>query len=106
MAHHSAKYGLPKAGSIQCKKAIENMSDTLKRIQTMLGQQYQLAPERLGPDQPLADLGIDSLTTIEFMFTLEDEFSIRLSDEKAAIETVNDIAKLVDAMLQKKTAPV
>ena len=40
------------------------------------------------------------------MFTLEDEFSIRLSDEKAAIETVNDIAKLVDAMLQKKTAPV
>jgi acyl carrier protein len=82
------------------------MSDTLKRIQTMLAEQYQLAPERLGPDQPLADLGIDSLTTIEFMFTLEDEFSIRLSEERGAIETVNDIAKLVDAVLQKKAAGI
>ncbi len=80
------------------------MSDTLKRIQVMLADQYQLAPERLGPDQLLADLGIDSLSTIEFMFTLEDEFSIRLADERGALVTVNDIAVLVDAVLQKKTA--
>ena len=80
------------------------MSDTLKRIQSMLAKQFLLAPERLGPDQALADLGIDSLTTIEFMFTLEDEFSIRLSDEPGEIETVNDIAKLVDAVLQKQAA--
>ena len=81
------------------------MSDTLKRIQVMLADQYQLAPERLGPDQLLADLGIDSLSTIEFMFTLEDEFSIRLADERGALVTVNDIAVLVDAVLQKKTTP-
>jgi len=80
------------------------MSDTLKRIQSMLAKQFLLAPERLRPDQALADLGIDSLTTIEFMFTLEDEFSIRLSDEPGEIETVNDIAKLVDAVLQKQAA--
>ncbi len=80
------------------------MSDTLKRIQAMLVEQYQLAPEQLGPDQLLAELGIDSLSTIEFMFTLEDEFSISLSEERGAVETVNDIAKLVDAVLQKKAA--
>ena len=78
------------------------MNDTLKRIQTMLVEQYQLAPERLEPDQLLEDLGIDSLSTIEFMFTLEDEFSIRLSEERGAVKTVNDIAKLVDAVVQKK----
>ena len=80
------------------------MNDTLKRIQTMLVEQYQLAPELLEPDQLLEDLGIDSLSTIEFMFTLEDEFSIRLSEERGAVKTVNDIAKLVDAVIQKKAA--
>ena len=60
--------------------------------------------ERLAPDQSLADLGIDSLTTIEFMFKLEDKFSIRLSDERGHLATVNDIAVLVDAVLRRNTA--
>ena len=60
--------------------------------------------ERLAPDQSLADLGIDSLTTIEFMFKLEDKFSIRLSEERGNLTTVNDIAVLVDAVLRRNTA--
>ena len=60
--------------------------------------------ERLAPDQSLADLGIDSLTTIEFMFKLEDKFSIRLSEERGNLTTVNDIAVLVDAVLQRNMA--
>ena len=60
--------------------------------------------ERLAPDQSLADLGIDSLTTIEFMFKLEDKFSIRLSEERGNLATVNDIAVLVDTVLRRNTA--
>ena len=44
--------------------------DTLSKIQAMLSKEYDLPMERLAPDQSLADLGIDSLTTIEFMFKL------------------------------------
>ena len=76
--------------------------DTLSHIQSMLSKEYDLPMERLGPEQALADLGIDSLTTIEFMFKLEDAFSIRLSEERGNLSTVNDIAVLVDAVLQRK----
>ena len=80
--------------------------DTLSQIQAMLSKEYDLPMERLGPEQALADLGIDSLTTIEFMFKLEDTFSIRLSEERGNLTTVNDIAVLVDAVLQRKTGRV
>jgi acyl carrier protein len=75
--------------------------DTLSKIQSMLSKEYDLPMERLAPDQLLADLGIDSLTTIEFMFKLEDKFSIRLSEERGNLATVNDIAVLVDTVLRR-----
>ncbi|MEO8008592.1 MAG: phosphopantetheine-binding protein [Betaproteobacteria bacterium] len=77
--------------------------DTLSQIQAMLCKEYGLPMDRLGPGQFLADLGIDSLTTIEFMFKLEDKFLIRLSEERGDLTTVNDIAVLVDAVLQRET---
>jgi len=40
-------------------------TDTLSKIQSILAKEYHLPIERLGPDQALADLGIDSLTTID-----------------------------------------
>lgn len=76
---------------------------TLSKIQSMLAREYGFTIEQLGPDQALDALGIDSLTTIEFMFKLEDEFAISLSEERGALSTVLDIANLVDAVLQKKT---
>jgi acyl carrier protein len=78
-------------------------NDTLSKIQSMLAKEYGLPIERLGPEQALADLGIDSLTTIEFMFKLEDEFSISLSEERGTLSTVRDIAILVDAVRHKKS---
>jgi acyl carrier protein len=78
----------------------------LSQIQAMLSKEYDLPMDRLGPGQSLADLGIDSLTTIEFMFKLEDRFSIRLSEERGDLSTVNDIAVLVEAVLQRETGRV
>jgi len=76
--------------------------DTLSKIQSMLAKEYHLPTDRLGPEQALADLGIDSLTTIEFMFKLEDEFSISLSEERGTLSTIRDIANLVDAVRRKR----
>jgi acyl carrier protein len=81
----------------------ESTKDTLSKIQSMLAKEYGLPMERLGPEQALADLGIDSLTTIEFMFKLEDEFSISLSEERGTLNTVRDIANLVDAVRAKSS---
>ena len=79
-------------------------TDSLPRIQSMLSQEYGLPIEKLAPEQSLADLGIDSLTTIEFMFKLEDAFSIRLSEERGDLSTVNDIATLVNNVVQRTAA--
>jgi acyl carrier protein len=81
----------------------KSTKDTLSKIQSMLAKDYGLPMERLGPEQALADLGIDSLTTIEFMFKLEDEFSISLSEERGTLNTVQDIATLVDAVRAKSS---
>lgn len=79
-------------------------TDSLSRIQSMLSEEYGLPMERLAPEQSLADLGIDSLTTIEFMFKLEDAFSIRLADERGDLSTVNDIATLVNNVVRRTAA--
>ena len=77
--------------------------DTLSKIQSMLATEYDIPLEKLGPEQALAELGIDSLTTIEFMFKLEDEFSISLAEERGALSTVRDIAVMVDEVRKKQT---
>ncbi|MEO8005477.1 MAG: acyl carrier protein [Betaproteobacteria bacterium] len=77
--------------------------DTLSKIQSMLSSEYDIPLDKLGPEQALAELGIDSLTTIEFMFKLEDEFSISLAEERGALSTVRDIAALVDGVREKQT---
>ena len=84
----------------------ESKKGTLSKIQSMLAKEYGIPLERLDPEQPLADLGIDSLTIIEFMFKLEDEFSISLSEERGTLSTVRDIADLVDAVRHKTAGPV
>ena len=89
-------------------RAVKNdnvrIMDTLSKVQSMLSQEYDLPLDRLNPEQALAELGIDSLTTIEFMFKLEDEFAISLSEERGSIRTVRDISILVDAVRQRGAA--
>ncbi len=46
----------------------------------------------------LADIGVDSFTSIELVFALEDAFNISISDEEVAqIKTVNDIVNRIMA---------
>ncbi len=78
---------------------------TLETIQRMMVEQFELKPEALTPETPLESLGIDSLSVIEFMFNIEDEFKVKLPDERVEIKTIQDIANVVDRMIaeQKST---
>ena len=75
---------------------------TLKTIQRMMAEQFDLAEENLTPDAQLDTLGLDSLSVIEFMFNLEDEFNIKLPDERVEIKTVQDITNIVKRMLAQQ----
>ena len=73
--------------------------NTLAMIQRLMVEQFELKIEDLGPEARLEDLGLDSLSVIEFMFKLEDELNIKLSDEQVELKTIQDIANSVDKLI-------
>lgn len=83
----------------------QNMS-ALQTIQRKMAEQFELKEEDLVPDAQLELLGLDSLSVIEFMFNIEDEFKIKLPDERVEIKTIQDIASIVDRLVaeQKTTS--
>lgn len=65
-------------------------------------EQFDLKLEDLGPDAQLDNLGLDSLSVIEFMFNLEDELKIKLTDERVELKTVGDVVKVVDRIIAEQ----
>ena len=78
------------------------MEGVLGTVQEMLCQQYSLTNQQVAAGQSLKTLGMDSLSKIEFMYQLEDRFSISLTEERGALETVADIAEVVERALAAK----
>lgn len=74
--------------------------ETEQKVQTMLANQLNLAKEKVSMDALIVeDLGADSLDIVEMLMTLEEEFSISLSDEQAQnLRTVKDICELVESL--------
>jgi acyl carrier protein len=78
----------------------EGRMDTLSRIKELAHKELSLDPSKLDPNAPLDALGIDSLTFIEFMFKIEDEFAVKVSDEDLRnIKCLADLERHVAASL-------
>ena len=74
--------------------------DTLARIKDLASKEFSLDAKALDPAAPLDKLGIDSLSFIEFMFKVEEEFGVSVSDEQLkGIKTLADLERLVGAAL-------
>jgi acyl carrier protein len=74
--------------------------DTLARIKALAAKEFSLEPEKLDPQAPLDTLGIDSLSFIEFMFKVEEEFGVSVSDEDLkGIRTLADLERHIAAAL-------
>ena len=75
--------------------------DTIARIKELAAKEFSLDPARLDPAAPLDTLGIDSLSFIEFMFKIEEEFGVSVSDQDLkSIRTLGDLERHVAAALQ------
>lgn len=72
---------------------------TLERLTHILVEKYKIAPERLTPQQPLTELGLDSLGMIELLFMIEDEFGVRLPQDVDTFPTLADAVLYVDGLL-------
>ena len=74
--------------------------DTLGRIKDLASKEFSLDAGALDPTAPLDSLGIDSLSFIEFMFKIEEEFGVSVSDEVLkGIKTLGDLERHVAAAL-------
>ena len=74
--------------------------DMLARIKQLAAQEFSLEPARLDAAASLESLGIDSLSFIEFMFKIEEEFGVAVSDDDLrGIKTLSDLERHVTAAL-------
>ena len=74
--------------------------DTLARIKDLAAKEFSIDPNGLDPAAPLDTLGVDSLSFIEFMFKIEEEFGVSVSDEDLrGIKTLADLERHVAAAL-------
>lgn len=83
------------------------MSSTLEQLCTIA--QRELGAEALNDkvDTPFAELGLDSLSLVDFMFTVEDHFHVNIEHDRALqTPTLAGLATLVDELLTAKAQPV
>ena len=81
--------------------------DTFTIISTILVQKFHTPAVLIKHDTPLIELGLDSLTLMEFVFAVEDSFGLRIPEEKldpreVGITLIN-LCSVIDE-LRKSTA--
>ena len=81
---------------------------TLQAMKVILKENFGLEPESLSRDANLEALDIDSLSMIEILFDVEDEFKIAIPSEPAAwrdqIQTLGDLVDYVDRLVMAQAA--
>lgn len=75
------------------------MSTTFERLSTLLIQDYKLLPERLSMDAALEGLGIDSLGTVELLWSVEETFAIKVPANVATLLTLGDVVRCIDDLV-------
>ena len=73
-------------------------------VAKLLAERLEIDVSSIHPDTPLESLGADSLTVVELMFDLEDEFHVSLGDERPSLIIVQDIADNIDRLVNAKPA--
>lgn len=76
---------------------------TFDAVRGVLQSQFEVEPARVEPATPLAALGLDSLSLMEFVFAVEDRFSLRIPEERLdprqADLTLADLCRAIDEAL-------
>ncbi|KAE8665297.1 Acyl carrier protein 1 [Hibiscus syriacus] len=71
--------------------------ETLKTVQTTIAKQLSIDVSSVTPETKFADLGADSLDTVEIMMALEEQFGVSVGEGGAEnIATVQDAADLIE----------
>ena len=75
------------------------MSDILDNIKGIIAEQLDVESDDVAPEKSFTDdLGADSLAIVELVLALEEEFKIKIPDDKVdSIKTVGDAVEYIKA---------
>lgn len=77
---------------------------TLEALQDIFVRDYGLTRERLAPEAVLTSLGLDSLSVLELMFKIEDQFHLKITgDTPTDLGTVGDVVLYIDGLLNSQS---
>jgi acyl carrier protein len=69
-----------------------------QKLAAIVRNEKTLPDDKLTPEMPLADAGIDSLDALTILFAIEEEFKISIPDERVrAMRTFGD---MIDAVAE------
>ncbi len=80
--------------------------DTMERIKKLFIDKIDLKEESLKPEASLDSLGLDSLDKVEFLFSLEEEFHIKIDERSKTISTIQDVVNLIDSLVAEQRTSV
>lgn len=82
----------------------KNTMSSLKELQELIQEKYDIPASELGPQASMREKGLDSLALAEFIFAIEDHFHIVVPDDNPNIDTLAELAALVDKVRAAKVA--
>jgi len=80
------------------------MSQTLKTIQSLIVEKLGFSQADMDENKPMKEYGIDSLTQVELLFTIEEHFQIQVPDSRMKVETLQQLSNLVDELVAAKSS--
>jgi acyl carrier protein len=75
---------------------------TLERLQKIIVKDFELKPEDLKVSASLESLGLDSMSTIDLLFSIEDEFNIQVSREPVELKMIQDVVDYIDRLIAEQ----
>ncbi|MFO7871517.1 MAG: acyl carrier protein [Kiritimatiellia bacterium] len=78
------------------------MSDTLERIKKVTADVLKVDPGKVTEDAHfVADLGAESIQSVELVAAFEEEFDIEMDEDEAlSVKTVGDAAKFIGKVIK------
>ncbi|XP_068658071.1 acyl carrier protein 1, chloroplastic-like [Aristolochia californica] len=76
---------------------LQAQPETLQAVQSTIAKQLSIDECTVAPETKFADLGADSLDTVEIMMALEEKFGVSIGEGGAEnVSTVQDAADLIE----------
>ena len=77
---------------------------SLKELQDLILEKYKISPAQLEATASMREHGLDSLALAELLFEIEDRLGIEFPGDDPGVETLGQLAELVDRIRAQRPA--